>query len=147
LQSQLLADDQLAAPAQAASLHILEALDPGFAQAVSPGDFIVAGLGFAGDATRRAVPAALKALGIAAAIARSFGDLFVRQALNLGLPALVVEETAAIKTGDHLRVDVEAHIVANLSSGDRYVIRNLTDEAIALLRAGGAVARTPLGKP
>jgi len=54
----------------------------------------------------------------------------------------VVEETAAIKTGDRLRVDSEAHVVANLSSGDRYVIRNLDDEAIAILRAGGIVAHT-----
>ncbi len=54
----------------------------------------------------------------------------------------MVEETAAIKTGDRLRVDVEAHVVANLSSGDRYVVRNLDDEAIAVLRAGGIIERT-----
>ena len=108
---------------------------------LSPGDFIVAGLDFAGDATHRTVPAALKALGVAALIARSFGHFFLRNAINVGLPALVVEETAAIKTGDRLRVDVEAHVVANLSSGDRYVVRNLDDEAIAILRAGGIVER------
>ncbi len=37
-------------------------------------------------------------------------------------------------------MDIEAHIVANLSSGDRYVIRNLDDEALAVLRAGGMKA-------
>jgi hypothetical protein len=46
----------------------------------------------------------------------------------------VVEETGAIKQGDRLRVDIEAHVVANKSSGDRYVIRNIDDAALALLR-------------
>jgi 3-isopropylmalate/(R)-2-methylmalate dehydratase small subunit len=132
---QLLADAYLDHDAAAAGAHVLAALDPGFARKVQPGDFIVAGVDFAADATQRSVPAALKGLGIMGVIARSFGRFFLHNAINLGLPALVVEETGAIRSGDHLRVDVEAHIVANLSSGDRYVIRNLDDQAIAILRA------------
>ena len=112
-------------------------LDPEFARNVAAGDFIVAGADFAIDATHRNVPAALKALGIGAVIARSFGPFFLRNALHIGLPALVVEETGAVRSGDRLRVDIEAHIVANLSSGDRYVIRNVYGEALDVLRAGG----------
>ena len=131
---QLLADDHLDKHPSVAKTFALAALDAQFALRVAPGDFLIAGLEFAADATDRSIPAALKALGIAAVIARSFGHTFARHALSMGLPALVVEETRAIKTGDHLRVDIEAHIVANLSSGDRYVIRNLDDAAIAILR-------------
>ncbi len=137
-QQQLLADEHLGQTPLAASAFVMATLDPQFAGKVASGDFLVAGLEFAADATHRVVPAALKALGIAAVIARSFGRFFVRQAINAGLPALVVEETGAIKAGDRLRVDVEAHIVANLSSGDRYVVRNLDDDALAVLRAGGS---------
>jgi 3-isopropylmalate/(R)-2-methylmalate dehydratase small subunit len=117
-----------------AKAFALAALNPHFAGHAAAGDFIVAGLEFAADVTGRLVPATLKAVGIAAVIARSFGAAFARDAINMGLPVLVVEETAAIKNGDHLRVDIEAHIVANLSSGDRYVIRNLDDAIIAILR-------------
>jgi hypothetical protein len=53
------------------------------------------------------------------------------------LPPLQVEEAAAIKTGDRLRVDIEGHKVVNLSSGDRYVIRNVYGESLDVLRAGG----------
>lgn len=112
-------------------------LDPNVAAQIQPGDFIVAGTAFEPEEAQRDVPAALKALGVAAVIARSFGSAFLRNALTIGLPALVIEEAPAILNGDRLRVDVEAHIVANLSSGDRYVVRNLDDEAIAILRAGG----------
>jgi len=139
---QVLADEYLDQTPAAAGAHAMTALDPHFASRVAPGDCIVAGLEFAADATQRTVPAALKSLGLAAVIARSFGHFFARNAIHVGLPVLVVEETAAIKTGDRLRVDVEAHIVANLSSGDRYVVRNVDDQALIILRAGGIVEHT-----
>jgi 3-isopropylmalate dehydratase small subunit len=94
-------------------------VDLQFSRNVEAGDFIVAGLDFAVDVSHRSVPAALKARGIGAVIARSFGPFFVRHGISMGLPALVVEETGAIRSGDRLRVDIEGHIVANLSSGDR----------------------------
>ena len=139
LSRQVLADEYLAEDVGTACRHVLETLNGQFAASVQSGDCVVAGLDFAADATHRAVPAALKSLGIAAVIARSFGRFFLRNAVNVGLPALIVEETGAIKTGDRLRVDVEAHVVANLSSGDRYVVRNLDDPALAILRAGGII--------
>lgn len=139
---QILPEAHLAQPPDAARAFVLAGLNPSFAREVAAGDFVVAGLEFAADASHRTVPAAFKVLGVAAVIARSFGHFFLRNAINVGLPALVVEETAAIKAGDRLRVDVETHVVANLSSGDRYVVRNLDDEAIAILRAGGIVPYT-----
>lgn len=135
LQCQLLADDQLdKAPAHAAR-YVLQTLVPGFAARIRKGDFLVTGLDFAADATHPLVPRALRAAGIGAVIARSFGAAFERSAIEIGLPALVIEETAAIKQGDRLRVDVEAHVIANKSSGDRYVIRNIDDADLDRLRA------------
>jgi 3-isopropylmalate/(R)-2-methylmalate dehydratase small subunit len=139
VRSQLLDDPYLSLNAEEASAFAMATLHPDFSRHVAAGDFIVAGLEFGSDASLRVIPAALKALGIGAVIARSFGHFFVRNAINVALPPLMVEETAAIKAGDRLRVDIEGHIVANLSSGDRYVIRNLDDEAMAILRAGGIV--------
>ena len=137
---QVLADEHLGRDPAVAGAFAMASLDPEFARKVGAGDFIVAGTEFAADTTQPIIPAALRSLGIAAVIARSFGGFFLRAAMNIALPALVVEETAAVKTGDRLRVDIEAHIVANLSSGDRYVIRNVDDSTIGILRARG-VAR------
>jgi len=131
---QVLPTAHLEQPPAVASPYAMAQLDPWFARRVQAGDFIVAGSGFAADATHHNVAAVLKVLGIGAVIARSFGLSFLRNAIHIGLPPLVVEETAAIRTGDRLRVDIEAHIVANLSSGDRYVIRNIDDDALAILR-------------
>jgi 3-isopropylmalate/(R)-2-methylmalate dehydratase small subunit len=131
---QVLAAKHLDEPPTVSCAFVMAALNPQFARAAGAGDFIVAGLEFAADATHRNVPAALRARGIGAVIARSFGPFFLRNATHIGLPALMLEETGAIRSGDRLRVDIEAHIVANLSSGDRYVIRNVDDDAMAMLR-------------
>jgi 3-isopropylmalate/(R)-2-methylmalate dehydratase small subunit len=104
---------------------------------VGRGDFVVAGLEFGHGNAVAATARALKLAGVGAVIARSFGTSFFQHAIHCGLPALQVEETAAVKTGDRLRVDIEGHKVVNLSSGDRYVIRNVYDESLDILRAGG----------
>jgi len=131
---QMLAPEHLDEPPAVASDFVMAGVDVQFSRNVVAGDFIVAGLDFAADVSHRNVPAALLALGIGAVIARSFGPFFLRHGISMGLPALVVEETAAIRSGDHLRVDIEAHIVANLSSGDRYVIRNIDEDTLVHLR-------------
>jgi 3-isopropylmalate dehydratase small subunit len=104
------------------------------------GDFVVAGLDFGAGTATPAAARALRQLGAGAVIARSFSPELLRCALHVGLPALRVEETEAIKTGDRLRVDIEGHKVVNLSSGDRYVIRNIYGEELDILRAGGVAA-------
>jgi 3-isopropylmalate dehydratase small subunit len=82
----------------------------------------------------------LRRLGVVAVIGRSFAPAFARAAIDIGLPVLVIEETDAVCPGDRLRIDLEQHKIANLSSGDRYIVRNLDDAALELLRAGGGRA-------
>ena len=119
----------------AAGSFALRGISP--APQLAPGDFLVAGHDFGAGAATRSTARALRLAGVAAVIARSFGAIFFRCAVHVGLPALQVEETEAVKSGDRLRVDVEGHKVVNLSSGDRYVIRNVYGEALDVLRAGG----------
>jgi len=116
---------------------VMAGIDPTFARAIDRGDFIVAGLNFACGATHPLIGSALQQAGVGAVIARSFGPAFFDTAIAAGLPALMIEETGAIKSGDRLRVDVETKRIVNLSSGDRYIVRNLTDIHIDILRAGG----------
>jgi 3-isopropylmalate/(R)-2-methylmalate dehydratase small subunit len=119
----------------AAAPFVLQGLVPALGR--QPGDFIVAGADFGCGAATKATARALCLIGAGAVIARGFGEEFARCALHVGLPALQVEETAAIKSGDRLRVDIEGHKVVNLSSGDRHVIRNIYGAALDVLRAGG----------
>lgn len=113
----------------------------GSATPFARGDFVVAGLGVGGDDGSRVHVATLRTVGVAAVVARSFGAHFYQESIARGLPALIIEEAEAIQPGDRLRIDIEQHKIANQSSGDRYIIRNLyDDEELDILRAGGLAA-------
>ena len=99
--------------------HCLESLDPGFAAQVRPGDFVVAGRNFGAGSSREQAPEALKHLGVAALVAESFAALFYRNAINLGLPALVCPDAKRILPRDPLEMDLEAATIRNLRTGEK----------------------------
>lgn len=113
---------------------IFHSLDAALAARIAPEDVIVGGSEFAcGEGGARAAQA-LRDAPVAVVIARSFGEEFAREAFEIGLAAVVIDETHMIHTGDRLRVDLEGRRVANLSSGDRYPIRELSDETLEHLK-------------
>ena len=89
---------------------------PGFADAVRPGDVIVAGSNFGCGSSREHAPLSIKAVGIGAVVARSFARIFYRNAVNLGLPVIRCAELVdAVRDGDEIEVDVRSGII--LSGG------------------------------
>jgi 3-isopropylmalate/(R)-2-methylmalate dehydratase small subunit len=117
--------------------HCLEALDPGFARAVRPGDILVAGESLGIGSSREQAVHALRHLGIRVVLARSFGRIFYRNAMNLGLPALVCPDLLTVRTGDELRVDMVAGVVENLSDDRAYRCEPIPPHLVEMLEAGG----------
>jgi 3-isopropylmalate/(R)-2-methylmalate dehydratase small subunit len=87
--------------------HVMEDLDPDFAERVQPGDFVVAGSNFGCGSSREQAPLALLNAGVGAVLAKSFARIFYRNAINTGLP-VVVCDTGLIDAGDELVVDLES---------------------------------------
>src|SRR5258707_1219627 len=108
--------------------------DPEFPSRVAPGDIVVGGDDFAAGTEDDTGVRAMLAAGIAATVAYSFDPQFARFALERGLPAVEVNESLAIHTGERLRVDLESSRVVNMSSGDRYPIRNVDDAFLERFR-------------
>ena len=100
--------------------HCLEGLRPNFAAQLEPGDIIVAGKNFGCGSSREHAPLALKGCGIAAVIAQSFAAIFFRNAINIGLPFLELQEVDKINEGDLLEIDLTSGIIKNLSKGQTY---------------------------
>jgi 3-isopropylmalate/(R)-2-methylmalate dehydratase small subunit len=117
--------------------HCLEAIDPSFASQAKPGDFVVAGRNFGAGSSREQAPAALKHLGVAALIAESFAGLFYRNALNLGLPALVCREAKRIRSGDRLQLDFENAVILNQTTADRLAFEPIPAHLLEMVRDGG----------
>ena len=120
--------------------HCLETLRPAFARTVRPGDVVVGGRNFGAGSSREQAPAALKHLGVAALVAESFAGLFYRNAINLGLPALVCEEARRIREGDLLRVSFEKSHIENLTSGEALPCEPIPAHLMEMLRDGGLLA-------
>jgi 3-isopropylmalate/(R)-2-methylmalate dehydratase small subunit len=119
--------------------HCLESVDPDFASSVRRGDIVVAGKGFGIGSSREQAAEALKHLGVAAVLARSFGGIFYRNALNLGLPVLVCEDVDRINAGDLIHVDAATGVVDNSTRGTTLSAVPLPPFLLAMIADGGLV--------
>lgn len=117
--------------------HCLEAVDPGFASGVRPGDVIVAGRNFGTGSAREQAALALRHLGVGAVLAGSFGRIFWRNALNFGLPVLVFPAAADVTAGDEMRIDPVAGLVENVTSGRTWTVDGIPEHLLAMVAAGG----------
>jgi 3-isopropylmalate dehydratase small subunit len=75
-------------PGEMAS-HLMVGLDENFPSKVMPGDIIVGGLNFGCGSSREEAAAAMKEAGISAAVAPTFGRIFTRNCINVGLPIVI----------------------------------------------------------
>lgn len=86
----------------------------------------MAGRNFGSGSSRETAPAGLKAFGIGAIIAATFARIFLRNAVNIGLPVLECPAAAAeIREGDLVVVDVAAGRITNERTGRTYEDRPL----------------------
>lgn len=118
--------------------HALERVDPAFLREVEPGDLIVAGANFGCGSSREHAAVTLKACGIAAVLADSFGRIFYRNGINLGLPLLVCPGIAAqVRRGDRLHVDLATGRVENRTTGAVAAAQPLAGVVMAIWAHGG----------
>jgi 3-isopropylmalate/(R)-2-methylmalate dehydratase small subunit len=88
--------------------HALSGVDPSWPERIKPGEIVVGGWNFGCGSSREHAPLGLKGLGLACVVAKSFSRIFYRNAINIGLPLLVLkEEIADRKQGRRGWVDVE----------------------------------------
>ncbi len=112
---------------------LMTPVDPGFPARVQPGDVLVGGAFGRATTDDRPIRAIQKA-GIGAVVASSFDPAFADFARRAGLPVVEIYEAMGLHTGEDLRVDLEGARVVNLSSGNRYPIRNLDDATLEIYR-------------
>ena len=70
-------------------------------------------------------------------LARSFGRIFYRNAMNLGLPALVCPGLDTVRTGEELRIDMAGGVVENLSAARVLACEPISPHLVAMLEDGG----------
>ncbi len=118
--------------------HVLEDADPNFAKKVKPGDLIVAGKNFGLGSSREHAAAIIKLAGVGGVLARSFARIFYRNAINVGLPALICD-TSQIDQGDELQVDIEKGKIRNLTKEMVIETKPLPKVMLNILEDGGLI--------
>ena len=96
-------------PQELAKIAFIE-VRPEFSREVKRGDVIVGGKNFGTGSSRESAALALKAAGISGIIAKSFGRIFYRNCINLGIP-LLIGDTDWLNDGDEIEVNWQSGIV------------------------------------
>ncbi len=80
-----------------------------FSRKVRPGDIVVTGRNFGAGSSRQQAVDCFKALGLAAIVAKSFGAIYERNAINAALPIVVSDLVETdIQDGEEITVDFGA---------------------------------------
>jgi 3-isopropylmalate/(R)-2-methylmalate dehydratase small subunit len=80
----------------------------------------------------------MKEAGVAAIVAPSFGRLFTRNAINVGLPIVTsphIDEE--IQQGDEVLIDLAGGTIRNLRSGYEARLPPMASESLKLIEDGG----------
>lgn len=100
--------------------HLLETYDGDAGARIQPGDILVAGRNFGMGSSREQAQIAILARGVQAILAASFARIFLRNAVNVGLPVIESPEASAtIADGDYLRIDFIAGCIERGDDGWR----------------------------
>jgi 3-isopropylmalate/(R)-2-methylmalate dehydratase small subunit len=119
--------------------HVLEDANPDFAKEMNEGDFVVAGKNFGLGSSREHAPTIMKMAGVSAVLAKSFARIFYRNAINVGLLAVICD-TDKIEQGDEVEVDVEKGEIRDKSKGIALSFPSLPLIMRSILDSGGLVA-------
>ncbi len=118
--------------------HAFSPLREELAGQICPGDILVAGSNFGCGSSREQAPEVIKALGVAAIIAKSYARIFFRNAVNNGL--LVLESPTLrddVTEGDTLCVRPGQYV---LHDGKKYPLSPMAQNVQDILNSGGLVA-------
>ncbi len=116
--------------------HVLEDARPDFVRGVKPDDFIVADRNFGCGSSREIAPIIIKLAGVGAVLAKSFGRIFYRNAINNGM--LLIEcDTDRIAEGDELVVDVRGRVIRKTGDPDFEMPFTLSEKEVKIINEGG----------
>ena len=112
--------------------------EPKFADEVQPGDIVVAGTNFGCGSSREHAAMTLKGAGVGAVLAESFGRIFFRNAINLGLPVIVCPGISkCAQKGNEIRIDIETGEVTDVTRGKVLKTTPFSPYVLNILESGG----------
>lgn len=116
--------------------HVFDDIAPDFYKKIAKGDIIVGGRNFGLGSSREHAPLIIKLAGIDAIVANSFARIFYRNAINVGLAAIICP-VDDIDEGDKLEISLDEGILVNKSKGGEKTFPSLPGIMRDILNEGG----------
>lgn len=121
--------------------HVMEGIDPSFPSKVKRGDIIIAGKNFGIGSSREQAAMALRAAGVQAVVAESFGRIFFRNAINQGM--LVISCPGCSKkfeSGEEICIDVDNKVIfSKKDESEKMGFKELSPIISKIYSSGGLV--------
>ena len=118
--------------------HCFESMQGNWSGKIKGGDILVAGKNFGCGSSREHAAIALKGLGVACIIAESYGSIFFRNAINLGMNLIELPRAMErFSDEDIAEVDMTEGSVTNISTGKRYTFGLLPPMLMKIMETGG----------
>jgi 3-isopropylmalate/(R)-2-methylmalate dehydratase small subunit len=118
--------------------HTLEDARKEFPLTVKQGDYVVAAKNFGMGSSREHAPIVIKMIGVRAVLAQSFARIFYRNAINIGLPAIICD-TSLIDEGDQLQLKLSEGVIENLTKNNEIPFPKMSKTMEAILSEGGLI--------
>ena len=122
--------------------HAMEDIIPDFSKQIAGGDWIlVAGKNFGCGSSREHAPRALLCAGIKAIVAESFGRIFYRNAINIGLPVLKYPDIIKkVHQSDLIKINLQDGLITLYNPEKKISIEKYPPQLLSILKSGGLIS-------
>ena len=130
----------LTSPEEIAS-HAMEDIIPDFSEKIAGEDWIiVAGKNFGCGSSREHAPRAILCAGIKAVVAESFGRIFYRNAINVGLPVLKCPDVIKkVHQSDLIKINLQDGVITLYNPKRKISIEKYPPQLLSILKSGGLI--------
>lgn len=109
-----------------------------FPKQVRAGDIVITGSNFGCGSSRQQAVDCFASVGVALIIARSFGAIYERNAINAGTPIMTADlSSAGLSDGDEIEVDLATGEITHVAGGKTYGGRPFSEVQLEIYRRGG----------
>ena len=116
--------------------HVFDDIVPDSYKKVNKGDIVVGGRNFGLGSSREHAPLIIKLAGIDAIVADSFARIFYRNAINVGLAAIICD-VSGINEGDNLEINMEEGSLSDKTNDIQKNFSRLPSIMRDILKEGG----------
>jgi len=123
------------------AVHAMEDVIPDFSKKIEGEDWIiVAGKNFGCGSSREHAPRAILYAGIKAVVAESFGRIFYRNAINVGLPVLKYPEIIKeVHQNDSIKINLKDGLITLYDPERKISIEKYPPQLLNILKSEGLI--------